>query len=138
VEKSASEVQVDYMARLKHALALLAVRWNAELVAEKSCIVLAALVAMLYFDDLVESNTLEIAFIGLIFFVVEMATDVIFVYTMDTHQQVPLLTAVPHEPVLSYENVSTSIMMACTFNALSVCIGMAANVDLGSGTETEA
>jgi hypothetical protein len=130
VQKLESEVDVDYETRLKHALAMLAVRWNGEIVAEKGCIITGALIAALYFEDMVDSTALELALIGAIFFAVEVGTDVTFVHIMDAYYSVPMLSAVPHEPVLTSENFITSIILAVMFNAMCQCIGMASHVDL--------
>ncbi|GMI53535.1 hypothetical protein TeGR_g6765 [Tetraparma gracilis] len=130
VHELESEVGVDYETRLKHTLAMLAVRWNAEIIAEKGCIITGALIAALYFEDMVDSTTLGLALIGAIFFAVEVGTDVTFVHIMDAYYSVPMLSAVPHEPVLTSENFITSILLALGFNGMCQCIGMASMVDL--------
>jgi hypothetical protein len=114
----------------KHSLAILALRWHSEMIAEKGCIICAGLVAYLKFEDLVEANGMELAAICLMFFCVEALTDVIFVQTMVTWFELPMLSAIPKARTCSIENFASSVMMAVLFNAMSVCVAMAAMVKL--------
>jgi hypothetical protein len=112
-------------------LATLAIRWNSELVAEKGSIVNAALVAFLYLGGLVDGDAADLAGVGLVFFVVEVATDVVFVHVMNGYFDVPILSAVPEVGVLSRDNLAGAAMMALGFNGMAQCIAMAASVPLG-------
>jgi hypothetical protein len=116
--------------RYKYALAMMALRWHAEIVAEKGSIINAALVAYLYFDGLVDATPNQLAIIGLIFFAVEVISDVIFVYIMHHYFEVPLLSAIPQIDVLSKDNLEGSFMMAMGYTAMSVCVAMAVSVPL--------
>jgi hypothetical protein len=114
----------------KHKLAMLAIRWNSELVAEKGSIINAALVAYLYLSDLMDASPIQLALIGGVFFAVEVMTDVIFVYSMHIFFDVPILSALPNISVLSKENLFGATALSFGFTTMAVCIAMAASVPL--------
>ena len=124
------EQRGDAESKKKHALAMMAVRWHGEIVAEKGCILAAALIAYLYFADLVESDGQGLFLIGSVFYAAEALCDFIFVWVMDEHMEVPMLSAVAYEPLLSKDSIVDGVMLALTFVAMSNCIAMAASVDL--------
>jgi hypothetical protein len=124
------EQRGDAESKKKHALAMMAVRWHAEIVAEKGCILAAALIAYLYFADLVESDGEGLFLIGAVFYAAEALCDFIFVWVMDEHMEVPMLSAVAYEPLLSKDSMVSSVILALAFVAMSNCIAMAASVDL--------
>jgi hypothetical protein len=115
---------------LKYALAMLAIRWHAEIIAEKGSIMNAAIVAYLYLSDLVDSVPAQLALIGVLYFAVEVITDVIFVQSVVTYFGVPMLSAIPEVEVLSKDNLAGSALMALACTTMSVCIAMAASVPL--------
>jgi hypothetical protein len=117
-------------AREGRAMRLLANRWSAEIVAEKGCILVAALIAAMYFGDNVDGSPPELALVGAVFFGFEFLTDVLFVWIMDSFYGVPMLSAVPHEDLRSKENLASMGAMAFTFNAMAACIAMAASIPL--------
>ncbi|GMI38509.1 hypothetical protein TeGR_g6714 [Tetraparma gracilis] len=124
------EQRGDAESKKKHALAMMAVRWHAEIVAEKGCILAAALIAYLYFADLVESDDQGLVLIGAVFYAAEALCDFIFVWVMDEHMEVPMLSAVAYEPLLSKDSMVSGVILALTFVPMSSCIAMAASVDL--------
>jgi hypothetical protein len=111
-------------------LGILAVKWHNEMVAEKGCIICAALVAYLNFEDLVDATGAELVTIGMMFFCVEALTDVIFVHAMVEWFGVPMLSAIPKDSTFSYDHFSGSAMVANFFNAIAVCVAMAAMIGM--------
>jgi hypothetical protein len=87
-------------------------------------------VAYLYLSDLVDSVPAQLALIGVLYFAVEVITDVIFVQSVVTYFGVPMLSAIPEVELLSKDNLAGSVMMALGFTTMSVCIAMAASVPL--------
>ncbi|GMI19742.1 hypothetical protein TeGR_g10272 [Tetraparma gracilis] len=124
------EQRGDAESKKKRALAMIAVRWHAEIVAEKGSILAAALIAYLYFADLVDTDSTGLVLIGTVFFSAEALCDFIFVWVMDGHMDVPILRAVAYEPLLSKESVLGAVMLALTFVSMSGCIAMAASIEL--------
>ncbi|GMI58813.1 hypothetical protein TeGR_g3686 [Tetraparma gracilis] len=124
------EQRGDAESKKKHALAMMAVRWHGEIVAEKGCILAAALIAYLYFADLVESDGQGLVLIGSVFYAAEALCDFIFVWVMDEHMEVPMLSAVAYEPLLSKDSMAGGIILALAFVAMSSCIAMAASVEM--------
>jgi hypothetical protein len=124
------EQRGDAESKKKRALAMIAVRWHAEIVAEKGSILAAALIAYLYFADLVDTDSTGLVLIGTVFFSAEALCDFIFVWVMDGHMDVPMLRAVAYEPLLSKESVLGAVMLALTFVSMSGCIAMAASIEL--------
>ena len=116
--------------RLKYALAMMAVRFQGELVAEKGSIVSAAIAALLYLRDLVDATPSQLAGIAVIFFVVESIADVILVYLLHNFFEVPMLSAIPSVNVLSKDNLVGGATAGLGFTIMSVCIGMAAMLPL--------
>ena len=114
----------------KYRFAMLAIRWHAELVAEKGSIMNAAVVAYLYLSDMAGTSKTHLIMVGISFFFVEMISDVIFVYIMNNYLEVPILSAIPSMAVLSQDNVMSGAAMALSFTIMSVCIAMAANAPL--------
>jgi hypothetical protein len=127
-DKQASEAGV--VAMQKHALAMMAVRWHGEIVAEKGCILVAALIAYLYFADLVETDSTGLVLVGCVFYAAEALCDLGFVFIMDKHMDVPMLSAIAYEPLLSKDSVIGAVMLSFTFVAMSSCIAMAASIEL--------
>ncbi|GMI42878.1 hypothetical protein TeGR_g1052 [Tetraparma gracilis] len=127
-DEQASEASV--IAKQKHAFAMIAVRWHAEIVAEKGCILVAALIAYLYFADLVETDSTGLVLVGCVFYAAEALCDIIFVWVIDGHLDVPMLSAVAYEPLLSKDSVLGAVMLALTFVSMSGCIAMAASIEL--------
>jgi hypothetical protein len=114
----------------KYRFAMLAIRWHAELVAEKGSIMNAAVVAYLYLSDMAGTSKTHLIVVGILFFFIEMISDVIFVYAMHNWFDVPILSAVPSMDVLSKDNIASGAAMALSFTIMSACIAMAANVPL--------
>jgi hypothetical protein len=129
-EEGEKDFEASVEAKKKHAFAMMAVRWHGEIVAEKGSIVVAALIASLYFADLVESDAADLILIGCIFYAAEALCDIIFVGIMDKHMDVPMLSAVAYEPLLSKESATGALALAFTFLSMSSCIAMAASVEL--------
>ena len=129
-EEAEQDFEASVAAKQKHAFAMMAVRWHAEIVAEKGSILAAALIAYLYFADLVESDGQGLFLIGSVFYAAEALCDFIFVWVMDEHMEVPMLSAVAYEPLLSKDSMAGGIILALAFVAMSSCIAMAASVDL--------
>jgi hypothetical protein len=127
-DEQASEASV--IAKQKHAFAMMAVRWHAEIVAEKGCILAAALIAYLYFADLVETDSTGLILVGCVFYAAEALCDLGFVFIMDKHMDVPMLSAVAYEPLLSKDSAVVDGMLAVVFVAMSGCIAMAASIEL--------
>ncbi|GMH65732.1 hypothetical protein TrRE_jg4961 [Triparma retinervis] len=65
---------------LRRALALLAIRYHSEIVAEKGCIVTACEIAFLHFRDQINTSGTDLIIIGFVFYIFEMFTDCIFVW----------------------------------------------------------
>ncbi|GMI19426.1 hypothetical protein TeGR_g8217 [Tetraparma gracilis] len=129
-EEAEQDFEASVAAKQKRAFAMMAVRWHAEIVAEKGSILAAALIAYLYFADLVESDGQGLFLIGSVFYAAEALCDFIFVWVMDEHMDVPMLSAVAYEPLLSKDSMVSSVILALAFVAMSNCIAMAASVDL--------
>eukprot|EP00520_Triparma_pacifica_P013213 CAMPEP_0118645614 /NCGR_PEP_ID=MMETSP0785-20121206/7600_1 /TAXON_ID=91992 /ORGANISM="Bolidomonas pacifica, Strain CCMP 1866" /LENGTH=202 /DNA_ID=CAMNT_0006537519 /DNA_START=156 /DNA_END=761 /DNA_ORIENTATION=+ len=113
-----TEEDHDYV--LDWKLRMLALRYHAEIIAEKGCITTAALIAFLFFSDLVPSTSKELVLIGVIFYVFECVTDIIFVWVMDKHfevPRVPMLSAVPHSDFFSELNLRMQAIMCQSFVA---------------------
>jgi hypothetical protein len=122
---------LDLMKRKhKRALAMLALRFHHEMVAEKGCIICAAVVAYLNFQDLVEASETELAGIGVMFFCVEAVSDLVFVRSAVKWFDLPMLTAIPRDSLWTLEHLSTSIIIALAFNSLAACVAMASRVEL--------
>ncbi|GMI41361.1 hypothetical protein TrCOL_g8196 [Triparma columacea] len=113
---------------LRRALALLAIRYHSEIVAEKGCIITACEIAFLYFRDQVGTSSTDLIIIGFVFYVFEMITDCIFVWVMHNMLDVPILSAVPHFKFLSTSNLRAQAVLSLTFVAMSNCIAMASSV----------
>jgi hypothetical protein len=113
-----------------HNLAMLALRWHSDIVAEKGSIINAAIVAFLYLGVLVDASTGQLALVGVLYFGMEAISDWIFVKVMVTYCGVPMLSAIPYDDVLSKDNLAGATIMALGFTSMSVCIGMAASVPL--------
>ena len=111
---------------MRFALAMLAVRWHGEIVAEKGSIINAAITSALYLD----STLRQLAGVAVIFFLVEVATDGIFVYVMHEFFEVPMLSAIPHADLLSMDNIKTGVMTGLMFTSISGCVFLAANAPL--------
>ena len=70
-------------------MAMLAARWEKEMAAEKSCIIVAAFMVHLFeFSDMPIN---ELSQVLVIFFAAEVVTDFILVYLLDKYFSVPLL-----------------------------------------------
>ena len=65
-----------------------------------------------------------------IFFWMEMVTDGVLVHVLDEYMTVPMLSAVPRQPLFSKENLGLATITGLTVTALSSCIGMAAVVNV--------
>ncbi|GMI45032.1 hypothetical protein TrCOL_g9339 [Triparma columacea] len=112
---------------LRRALALLAIRYHSEIVAEKGCIVTACELAFLYFRDQVDTSGTDLIIIGFVFYVFEMITDCIFVWVMHNMLGVPILSAVPHFKFLSASNLRAQAVLSLMFVTMSNCIAMASS-----------
>ena len=108
-------------------MALLAIRYHSEIVAEKGCIVTACEIAFLYFRDQIDTSGTDLIIIGFVFYVFEMITDCIFVWVMHNMLDVPILSAVPHFEFLSTSNLRAQAVLSITFVAMSNCIAMASS-----------
>lgn len=128
-EKKKKDIEV----RLDRAMFMLASRWNAELTAEKVGIIVASLIAIVAFDTKggVGLRTDELIIVAIIFYGMEVITDVLFVYTMDTYLHVPTLSTAINESKLVTKNALVDSGVIClNFVAIASCIKMAFMVQL--------
>ncbi|GMH54925.1 hypothetical protein TrRE_jg915 [Triparma retinervis] len=112
---------------LRRALALLAIRYHSEIVAEKGCIVTACEISFLYFRDQVDTSGTDLIIIGFVFYIFEMITDCIFVWVMHNMLDVPILSAVPHSNFLSASNLRAQAVLSLSFVSMANCIAMASS-----------
>ncbi|GMI46074.1 hypothetical protein TrCOL_g2502 [Triparma columacea] len=112
----------------RRKMALLAIRYHSEIVAEKGCIVTACELAFLYFRDQIDTSGTDLIIIGFVFYVFEMITDCIFVWVMHNMLDVPILSAVPHFKFLSTSNLRAQAVLSLVFVVMSNCIAMASSV----------
>lgn len=124
------EVQAQMEEKLKYTLMMLAVRWHTEIVAEKGSILVGALIATLYFSDLVNSDAKGLALIGCIFYVGETLCDVIFVEVMDKIVSVPMLSVIKYEKLFSRESAVQFFTLAIVCTSIASCTAMAASIEL--------
>ncbi|GMH54930.1 hypothetical protein TrRE_jg916 [Triparma retinervis] len=119
--------EIGWAELLRRALALLAIRYHSEIVAEKGCIVTACEIAFLYFRDQVDTSSTNLIIIGFVFYIFEMITDCIFVWVMHNMLDVPILSAVPHSNFLSASNLRAQAALSLMFVAMANCIAMASS-----------
>jgi len=105
--------------RLKYVLGMLALQWNSDIVAEKSFIFTAALIANLYLRDLTGFSGGELAAVAAMFFFAEIITDMSLTYTMSRFFDIPMLSASPREDFFSKGSISSLVMLAVTFIAMA-------------------
>ncbi|GMH52720.1 hypothetical protein TrRE_jg7214 [Triparma retinervis] len=115
---------------LREQLALLAIRFHTEIVAEKGCIVAACAIAFIYFDEQVNSSSADLILIGVVFYVFELVADCTFVWLMHNMLGVPMLSAVPHSNLLSASNLRAQVVLILAFQAQANCIAMASTVEI--------
>ena len=120
----------------KHAYSMLAIRWHAEVVAEKACIIAACLCAVSYFgsgadtDSMVQMSEVELAQAGTILFGMEIIADTFTVFILNKFLNVPMLSAIPHLSPLSTTAINDSLLLAFAFTAQGRCIYMASLVEM--------
>ncbi|GMH69188.1 hypothetical protein TrRE_jg11647 [Triparma retinervis] len=119
---------IDSTELLRRALALLAIRYHTEIVAEKGCIIVACEIAFLFFRDQVNTSSADLILIGIVFYALEMVTDCIFVWVMHNMLDVPILAAVPHSNLLSASSLRMHAILSLIFVVMSNCIAMASSV----------
>ena len=116
---------------------MLAIRWHAEIVAEKACIISSCLVAVSYFsgssdeDVLVQMTEVEVSTVGAILFGMEVLSDAMSAFLLDRFCDVPMLTAVPHHKPFSKTAIQDSIILGFAFTAQARCIYMASLIKFG-------
>ena len=119
---------IDSTELLRRALALLAIRYHTEIVAEKGCIIVACEIAFLFFRDQVNTSSADLILIGIVFYALVMVTDCIFVWVMHNMLDVPILAAVPHSNLLSASSLRMHAILSLIFVVMSNCIAMASSV----------
>ncbi|GMH61311.1 hypothetical protein TrRE_jg4069 [Triparma retinervis] len=121
---------IDYEELERERLALLAIRYHGEIVAEKGCIVVACEIAFLNFQDQVNTSSTDLILIGVVFYALEMITDCIFVWVMHNKLGVPILSAVPHSNLCSASNLRAQALLFLAFQTQANCIAMASSVQM--------
>ncbi len=108
---------------------LIAARWNAEIVAEKTGIIVASLIATMQFqrsDGGTGLTTEQLILVAVIFYALEFFTDVAFVLVMDRYLRVPILsTAINGGDIVTMSTLQDAAAMCFTFVAYGACIKMA-------------
>lgn len=129
LRRSSEEIKsVDV--RLNFALGMIAIRWNGKIVAEKGSIIVAALIANVFFRDLSGFSVEELAIVAAMFFIVEIMTDSLLTFIMDHHFNIPILSASPKADLFSKQNVVLMVLVGLQFISMNACIAMAASVEL--------
>ena len=124
------ETMEEYKLRLREESYTLAIRWHYEIIAEKGCIVVAAVIAWLYFQEQVSCTSNELVLIGVIFFVLEIITDCIFVWVMTHKFGVPLLSAIPRQQTFTGAKFRAQLCPCFMFTAAGNCIAMSSSIKM--------
>ena len=128
--KRMSSQKVVAANRRNYPLGMLAIRWNAEIVAEKGSIISGALMAYLYFRKLSGFSGFELSAVGSLFFLTEMITDSVLVCVMARVFAIPMLSASPKEDFFSKDALTSAIIVTLLYITMNACIAMAAAVEL--------
>jgi hypothetical protein len=100
-------------------LAMFALRWSNEIVAEKSCIVVAGVFS--YYAGISPHSTADQIQIFLIFIVCEAVADLLLVYSLDRWFKVPFLS-LPHD--IKHEDKDFWVtMLILSLNVAGPCLG---------------
>mmetsp|Transcript_16442 Transcript_16442/g.33883 ORF Transcript_16442/g.33883 Transcript_16442/m.33883 type:complete len:267 (-) Transcript_16442:26-826(-) len=113
--------------KLKYPLYMLAIRYNAEIVAEKGSIIAASIIAKLYFQDFVKGDPITI---GAMFYAFEVIADCLLVYILNDMLNVPVLSAVPQSKFCSSKNLRIQAIMCLSFAAMGNCIAMSSSIPI--------
>ena len=106
---------------------MLAIRYSAEIVAEKGSIISASVVADLYFQDFIKGDPI---IIGAMFYEFEVVADCLLVHVLNNMLDVPILSAVPRSKFCSSKNLRTQALVCLTLAAMRNCIAMSSSIDL--------
>jgi hypothetical protein len=115
---------------------MLAARWNAEIVAEKVGIIVASLIAITVFGGRGggEGQGLslqQLILVAIIFFAMEVVTDIAFVFVADRYLHVPILSkAINTTKVFTKNVLQDSVVISLSFVGVGSCIKMADMIPL--------
>jgi len=126
-EDGAEDDEENHEYKLRYPLHMLAIRYSAEIVAEKGCIITASVIADLYFQDLIKGDPKTI---GAMFYAFEVVADCLLVYILNNTLDVPILSAVPRSKFCSLKNLRIQAVMCLTFAALGNCIAMSSSINV--------
>jgi hypothetical protein len=133
--RGGEEVAASAKLKFDYALSMCAVRWTAEIMAEKCCILCAGVIAAIYFkEDEEEGNSgnesqvVVKAKLCLVFFIMELVTDSFLVHILHNYMDVPMLSAVPRQRLLTAENLVVAMITGFVSITTTTCIGMASKV----------
>ena len=126
IEHAEKNQEEDEIEKQKLAMAMLAIRMNSDIIAEKGSILAAALIVYFLFSE-DTGGDLFVLHVAIVLFTVEVIADVCVAYIADRKMGVPLLSAVPEAAIFSKENLKTTVILGLTFNGMFACIHMAAN-----------
>ena len=98
-------------AKQKRAFLVLATRWNAEIVSEKTGILVASLIAIMAFSSSAGLSVREVFAVAVIFYATEFVTDLLFVLIMDKIFDIPLLASEIHDK----ETLTKKILVSTCF-----------------------
>ena len=116
--------------RRNYPLGMLALRWNAEIVAEKGSIIAGALISYLHLRGLSGFSGFELGAVAGMFFLLEVITDMSLVWIMTRIFDIPMLSASPKEDIFSKDALAATTIVAFAFMGMSSCVAMAASVEL--------
>jgi hypothetical protein len=129
-------------AQLTHAMKVLALRWQGEIVGEKACILIAGLIAYLKFEDFVATaggggvggegrrvGVYDVVVLTCMLYIIEAVTDFAFVLLMEMRWSMPIVTATAEVQNKGRWLWFKSIVgLSFVLNGMTACIGMATSI----------
>ena len=109
----------------------LSVRWYGEMVGEKASILVAGPIAAMVLDEVKNMSKVNMGYLTIILFVLEVFADATFVYVVDTYYDVPMLNEFLLEDLVSIKAAKRSMITALILNGMVMCISMAVMVKVG-------
>ena len=106
----------------------LAIKWHADILGEKTCILVGGVEALLILSGGDGLSKMNLSIITAVLYSTEFFADTIVVWLMDEYFDIPLLSAIPLETDLK-KFFKESATLAFAVNAMAACTWMAVNAN---------
>ena len=118
----------EFQAKKRAYFRRLAIKWHADILGEKVCILVAGVVVGLLFSGEDDFTKALIVILTAIIYSVDFFADTCVVWVLDRYFGIPLLSAVPLD-IEVRKIFKESITLACCVNGLVACIWMVVNMN---------